>query len=170
MQPNSMEDGPIRLRSGVSTPMTKYFSRTLIVVLLVFLKMPLRADSIPEIVAKAKPAIVEIVVTDATAAPKTLGTGLVVTNFHVVQGASSIAAINNNSTVFLFQKIVAQSPDVDLAILKFQANDGLGRSIDMVEGKRVIVIGNPTVPRQQNTLPAHSSRLTPLKRMIRQKP
>jgi hypothetical protein len=50
--------------------MTKYLSHPLIVVLLVFLKMPLRADSIPEIVAKAKPAIVEIVVTDATGAPK----------------------------------------------------------------------------------------------------
>src|SRR5271157_5169359 len=135
--------------------MTKYLSRALIVVLLVFLKMPLRADSITEIVAKAKPAIVEIVVTDATGAPKTLGTGffvspdgLVVTNFHVVQGASSIAAINNNGAVFLFKKTVAQPPGVDLAILKFQANDvpflKLGRSIDKVEGERVIVIGNPT--------------------------
>jgi len=135
--------------------MTKYLSRALIVVLLVFLKMPLRADSIPEIVAKAKPAIVEIVVTDATGAPKTLGTGffvspdgLVVTNFHVVQGASSIAAINNNGAVFLFQKTVAQPPGVDLAILKFQANDvpflKLGRSIDKVEGETVIVIGSPT--------------------------
>src|SRR5580704_932243 len=69
-----MEDGPIRLSSGVSSQMTKYLSRAMIVVLLVFLKMPLRADSIPEIVAKAKPAIVEIVVTDATGAPKMLGT------------------------------------------------------------------------------------------------
>jgi tetratricopeptide (TPR) repeat protein len=127
--------------------MTKYLSRALIVVLLVFLKMPLRADSIPE--------IVEIVVTDATGAPKTLGTGffvspdgLVVTNFHVVQGASSIASTNNNKAVFLFQKTVAQPPGVDLAVLKFQANDvpflRLGRSIDKVEGERVIVIGNPT--------------------------
>ena len=135
--------------------MTKYLSRALIVVLLVFLKMPLRADSIPEIVAKAKPAIVEIVVTDATGAPKTLGTGffvspdgLVVTNFHVVQGASSIAAIHNIGAVFIFQKTVAQPSGVDLAVLKFQANDvpflKLGRSIDNVEGERVIVIGNPT--------------------------
>jgi tetratricopeptide (TPR) repeat protein len=54
--------------------MTKYLSRAMIVVLPVFLKMPLRADSIPEIVAKAKPAIVEIVVKDATGAPKMLGT------------------------------------------------------------------------------------------------
>jgi S1-C subfamily serine protease len=69
--------------------MTKYLSQALIVVLLVFLKMPLRADSIPEIVAKAKPAIVEIVVND-------------------------------------------------VPFLK------LGRSIDNVEGERVIVIGNPT--------------------------
>jgi tetratricopeptide (TPR) repeat protein len=135
--------------------MTKYLSRALIVVFLVFLKMPLRADSIPEIVAKAKPAIVEIVVTDATGAPKTLGTGffvspdgLVVTNFHVVQGASSIAAIHNIGAVFIFQKTVAQPSGVDLAVLKFQANDvpflKLGRSIDNVEGERVIVIGNPT--------------------------
>jgi putative serine protease PepD len=135
--------------------MTKYLSRALIVVLLVFLKMPLRADSIPEIVAKAKPAIVEIVVTDATGAPKTRRTGffvspeeLVVTNFHVVPGASSIAAINNNGAVFLFQKTVAQPPGVDLAVLKFQANDmpflKLGRSTENVEGERVIAIGNPT--------------------------
>ena len=135
--------------------MTKYLSQALTVVLLVFLKMPLRADSIPAIVAKAKPAIVEIVVTDATGAPKTYGTGffvspdgLLVTNFHVVQGASSIAAINNNGVVFLFQKTVAQPPGVDLAILKFRANDvpflKLGQSIDNVEGERVIVIGNPT--------------------------
>jgi hypothetical protein len=47
----------------------------------------LKADSIPEIVAKAKPAIVEIVSSDATGKPKALGTaffisthGLVVTN------------------------------------------------------------------------------------------
>jgi tetratricopeptide (TPR) repeat protein len=135
--------------------MNKYLSRALIAVLLVFLKMPLRADSIPEIVAKAKPAIVEIVVTDATGAPKTLRTGffvspegLVVTNFHVVRGASSIAAINNNGAVFLFQKTVAQPPGVDLAVLKFQANDmpflKLGRPTENVEGERVIAIGNPT--------------------------
>jgi tetratricopeptide (TPR) repeat protein len=72
--------------------MTKYLSHALIVVLLVFLKMPLRADLIPEIVVKAKPANVEIVVTDATGAPKTLG------------------------------KTVAQPPRVNLAILKFQDN------------------------------------------------
>jgi len=38
----------------------------LILAFLVFLNAPLRADSIPEIVAKAKPAVVEIVTADAT--------------------------------------------------------------------------------------------------------
>jgi hypothetical protein len=55
--------------------MTKYLSRGLILVLLVFLNAPSKANSIPEIVAKAKPAVVEIVTTDATGTPKTLGTG-----------------------------------------------------------------------------------------------
>jgi hypothetical protein len=55
--------------------MAKYLSHSLILVLLVFLKTPLKADSSPEIVAKAKPAVVEIVTTDATGTPKTLGTG-----------------------------------------------------------------------------------------------
>ena len=73
--------------------MTKYLGSGLILALLVFLKTPLKGDSIPEIVAKTKPAIVEIVTTDATGAPKALGTGffispdgLVVTDQHVIKG------------------------------------------------------------------------------------
>jgi hypothetical protein len=55
--------------------MTKYLSRSsLILGLLIFVKSPLRADSIPEIVAKAKPAIVEIVTTDAKGTPTFCGT------------------------------------------------------------------------------------------------
>ena len=107
--------------------MTKYLSRGLILVLLVFLNTPLKANSIPEIVAKAKPAVVEIVTTDATGTPKTLGTGffispdgLVVTNRHVIEGARAITAVTNNSAIFLFERIFAQPAGVDLVVLKFQ--------------------------------------------------
>ena len=135
--------------------MAKYLSSALIVVLLVFSKMPLRADSIPEIVAKAKPAVVEIVAMDKDGSPTKLGTGffvssdgLVVTNFHVIQGATSLAAVNNNGALFLFENVVAQPASVDIAILKFQAHDvpflSLGQSTNKVEGEKVIVIGNPT--------------------------
>jgi S1-C subfamily serine protease len=136
--------------------MTRYSTtQALLLVLLVFLQTPLKADSIPEIVAKAKPAIVEIVTTDASGQPKNLGTGffispdgLVVTNQHVIEGANSISAISNNGLIFPFDHVVAQRPEVDLAILKFHATDvpflKLDESTTAVEGQRVIVIGNPT--------------------------
>jgi serine protease Do len=134
---------------------TQYSRTSFIFALLLLSNLHLQAYSIPEIVAKTKPAVVEIVTLDEKGQPKTLGTGffvssdgLVVTNFHVVQGASSIGAINNNGAVFLFQKIVAQPPGVDLAILQFRASDvpflTLGKSTTAVEGQKVIVIGNPT--------------------------
>ena len=130
-------------------------NRALILVLLIFSTTPLRADSIPEIVAKAKPAVVEIVAADATGTPKALGTGffispdgLVVTNRHVIEGANSITAVNNNGAMFLFERVVAQPVGVDLAVLKFRATDvpflTLGKSTTAVEGQKVIVIGNPT--------------------------
>src|SRR5215470_157734 len=135
--------------------MTKYLSSGLILVLLVFLKTPSKANSIPEIVAKTKPAIVEIVTTDATGAPKALGTGffispdgLVVTNQHVIQGADSITSVSNNGAIFLFERVVAQPEGVDLVVLKFHATDvpflKLDKSTTAAEGQKVIVIGNPT--------------------------
>ena len=64
--------------------------RGLLLALLAFLQPSLKADSIPEIVAKAKPAIVEIVTSEAKSTRKILDTGffvspdgLVVTNQHV---------------------------------------------------------------------------------------
>jgi hypothetical protein len=61
-------------------------SRALLLVLLVFLQTSLKADSISEFVAKTKSAIVEIVTTDATGKPKTLGTGFFVSPDGLVVG------------------------------------------------------------------------------------
>jgi S1-C subfamily serine protease len=115
----------------------------------------LLAYSIPEIVAKAKPAVVEIVTRDATGAPRALGTGffvspngLVVTNQHVIEGADSIMAVSNNGTIYRFKRVVARPTGVDLVVLKFRATAvpflKLGESTTAVEGQKVIVIGNPT--------------------------
>jgi len=124
----------------------------LILALMVLLKAPLRADSIPEIVAKAKPAVVEIVTGDSTDTPKKLGTGffvspdgLVVTNQDVIEGADSITAVGDKGTIFRFEHVVAQPAGVDLTVLKFHATDvPFLKSTTAVDGQKVIVIGNPT--------------------------
>ena len=126
----------------------------MILALLVFLKTPSKADSIPEIVAKTKPAIVEIT-TNAMGAPKALGTGffispdeLVVTNQDVIQGTNSITSVSNNGAIFFFERVVAQPAGVDLVVLKFHATDvpflKLGKSRTAIERQKVIVIGKPT--------------------------
>jgi S1-C subfamily serine protease len=114
--------------AGISAKMTKHLQSVLVVAFLVLSIVPLRADSIPEIVAKAKPAIVKIVAMDGTGSPIKFGTGffvspdgLVVTNFHVVDGAASLKAISTDGSIFLFQRLVAHPTGVDLAILQFQA-------------------------------------------------
>ena len=135
--------------------MTRYLSLAVTAACLLLGQAPARADTIPGIVAKAKPAVVEIVTIDQKGSPNRLGTGFfispdgqVVTNQHVVEGAASIAAINNNGAMFLFERVVAQPPGVDLAVLKFRPTDvpflTLGKSTTAVEGQKVIVIGNPT--------------------------
>ena len=135
--------------------MTRYSWITVTVACLLVAQAPAQADSIPEIVAKTKPAVVEIVTIDQKGSTNRLGTGFfispdgqVVTNQHVVEGAASIAAINNNGAMFLFERVVARPAGVDLAVLKFRATDvpflTLGRSTNAVEGQKVVVIGNPT--------------------------
>ena len=113
-----------------------------------------RADSIPQLVARAKPATVQIIAFDENWSPVKTGTGffispdgLAVTNYHVIQGASHLAARTNEGAVFQFQRVVAYPQGVDLAVLKFAADGAaylkLGQSKDAVEGQRVLVIGSP---------------------------
>jgi S1-C subfamily serine protease len=115
----------------------------------------LRADSIPDIVAHSKAAIIEVIAFDDQNRPLKTGTGffitsdgIAVTNYHVIQGASSVAAMTNDGAFFAFEGVLYAPPGVDLALLKFSAHDApwlkLGRSDTAAEGQRVLVIGNPT--------------------------
>jgi hypothetical protein len=128
--------------------------RTALIIALLLSNLFLRADSMPDIVNRTKAAIVQIVAMKEQGSTTELGTGffispdgLVVTNFHVIRSAASLAAVNNNGVLFPFEKIVSEPTGVDLAILKFRADDvpflRLGESTDKVEGEKVIVIGNP---------------------------
>jgi len=135
--------------------MTRKFWITVTAVFLLLGQAPARADTVPDIVAKTKPAVVGIVTIDEKGSTKQLGTGFfispngqAVTCWHVVEGAASIAAVNINGAIFPLERVVAQPAGVDLAILRFRATDvpflTLGKSATAVEGQKVIVIGNPT--------------------------
>jgi S1-C subfamily serine protease len=113
-----------------------------------------RATTIPEIVAKAKPAVVQVIASDTSWSPIRTGTGFFVsadgdllTNFHVIQRAAHISARTNKGAIFVFDRVIAESADSDVAFLKFQAADldylKIGTSTNAVEGETVLVIGNP---------------------------
>jgi hypothetical protein len=123
------------------------------------------AASIPEIVAASKPSIVKIIAFNAEGHAIKGGTGffisaggLVVTNYHVIDGAKQIACQGLDGANYHVEYIsLADEPSgatdpgnwpaSDLAILKVTAQNHscliLGSSLDAREGQRVLVIGNP---------------------------
>ena len=113
-----------------------------------------QAGDIPSIVEKTKPAVVEILTFDQQNKPLKTGTGFFVssngallTNFHVISGASLIMAKTPTGAAYFFNGIIAASETDDVAELQFLATDvpylTLGSSLKAVEGQRVLVIGNP---------------------------
>jgi V8-like Glu-specific endopeptidase len=113
----------------------------------------LRASDIPEVVRKAKPAVVEIITTDARGNVVT-GTGffitpegLLLTNYHVIKNARTVGARTPSGAYYPFTGEWTQLPNVDIAMLKFNANDVpyllLDSNAQVEEGQRVLVIGSP---------------------------
>jgi S1-C subfamily serine protease len=72
--------------------------------------------------------------------------GIVVTNAHVIEGASRISVTTLNGRE-LDADVLGSDHDADLAVLKVKANNlpaiPLGRSNDLMIGEPVIAIGNP---------------------------
>ncbi len=73
--------------------------------------------------------------------------GIIVTNFHVIQGASRVTITLNDGTD-LEANLVGVAPDKDLAVLKVNTNKQLtplplGDSSLLEVGRKVIAIGNP---------------------------
>jgi S1-C subfamily serine protease len=105
------------------------------------------------VVAKVKPSVVEVYVTLAQGAALGSGViidsrGYIVTNNHVVSGASSIQVILSNGTKEPAQLTGTDAAD-DLAVLKIAVPQGglsvatLGNSAQLQVGQAVLVIGNP---------------------------
>jgi S1-C subfamily serine protease len=109
---------------------------------------------IPEIVTKAKPAVLKITAYDSDGKPLRFGTGFfisddgrLVTNLHVIEDAKTITAETASGASYLCEGVLIQPQDLDLVVLKFKARGVeklvFGDSSKVTEGERVIVIGNP---------------------------
>jgi tetratricopeptide (TPR) repeat protein len=115
---------------------------------------PIRAADVPALVQKAKPAVVEILTYDQQNKLLKTGTGffissdgLLLTNYHVISGGSSIMAQTPTGAIHFLKSIVTTSETYDVAELQFYVKDvpylTLASSLSAVEGQRVLVIGNP---------------------------
>ena len=113
-----------------------------------------QATDIPALVQKAKPAVVEILTFDQQNNLLKTGTGffispdgLLLTNFHVISGGTSIMAKTPTGAVYFLKSVLSASKTYDVAKLKFFATEvpylTLGSSSGAIEGQRVLVIGNP---------------------------
>jgi hypothetical protein len=134
--------------------MSARFSVFVALLFSIFRTADLKAPDIPEIVRKAKPAVVQIIALDQKGKPLKTGTGFFIsadgnllTNYHVVSGASSILAETPSGAVYFLNEVLSASPKTDIALLKFYATDvphlTLGSTTEAVEGERILVIGNP---------------------------
>lgn len=72
--------------------------------------------------------------------------GYVVTNYHVIEGATSISVITHDKTEYPAQ-VVGSDKNNDVAVLKVEATDlpaaVIGSSDDLAIGDMVVAIGNP---------------------------
>lgn len=72
--------------------------------------------------------------------------GYVVTNYHVVQNASSLTVITHDANQYIAKLIGSDSAN-DIAVLKIEAQGlrpvTLGSSDDLIVGDQVVAIGNP---------------------------
>ncbi len=116
--------------------------------------------NIAEVVAKVKPSVVaidvEVVTYDIFNRPLTQegagsgwvidGSGLIVTNNHVVQGAQTITITFANGKTFTAE-VIRTDPLTDLAVVQIEAQNlpalAIGDSSELRVGDWVIAIGNP---------------------------
>lgn len=126
--------------------------------------MPRTAPRLPlspaEIARQYSDSVVTIFGYDESGGQKGQGSGLLIgqidgalfilTNHHVVDGASAIEVVTKDKARFPVSTIEASSPEIDLALLRASITANLrvikvygGSANDLVPGDRVTAIGNP---------------------------
>ena len=100
------------------------------------------------------PSVIRIIANDAAGEPITQGSGflittngLVVTNYHIVKGSSSLAMFYENGHRIEVEGIAASDPDGDLALIKIKGSlpgpFQFANGDPPAHGARVYAIGNP---------------------------
>lgn len=115
-------------------------------------------------IAKNSDAVVYIEVSDANKQPIASGSGFivttdgtVVTNYHVIDGASYAKVTLENGTQYDVDKVLAASKEHDLAVLKLKNASNLpvvklGDSDKLSPGDEIVAIGSPGGIKFQNTV------------------
>lgn len=127
--------------------------RTLACFTALALALPLAAVDLKELNHRARGSVVLLKNLDSGGQAVAEGTGFVIpggyilTNHHVVEGASRMQAVLPDKSVLELPGILAQDADHDLAILKAPAHHlvplPLVRPGPTEPGERVVVLGNP---------------------------
>jgi len=109
---------------------------------------------VSEIVKSSIDAVVLIVVSDASGKPILEGSGFlvtsdgrIVTNHHVIAGATSATVKLNNGAFFPVEGLIADDPEHDLAVIKVNGKNlphlSLHESDNLALGQHVLAIGSP---------------------------
>lgn len=74
--------------------------------------------------------------------------GKILTNYHVIEGASSIKAVDNNGKSIKIKGIYYYNEEQDIALLQLDSNNKfpyvkLGDSDDLMQGDEIVAIGSP---------------------------
>jgi tetratricopeptide (TPR) repeat protein len=112
------------------------------------------AIDLPALAKKSSPSVLLLSVLDADGKEIAEGTGFiissdgrVVTNHHVIEGASAMVAKGIHGAFYNVAGVLAQNADNDIAILKLDATDlpslPLGDSTKAEVGQPIAVIGSP---------------------------
>jgi S1-C subfamily serine protease len=117
---------------------------------------PLRAQALelPELAELAKPSVVLLTISDAKDAKAALGTGFfvtkdgrIVTNHHVIDGASKVTATMSDGHDVKIVGILADDPANDIAVLQAVPGDypplTLGATTGLRMGDEIAIVGSP---------------------------
>jgi S1-C subfamily serine protease len=112
------------------------------------------ALDLPELAARAKPAVVLLIAMDVAGQKIGTGTGFfvstdgrLVTNHHVIEGASSVTATLSDGSTRKVVGLLADDAVADIALLKVEGGEVpalvLGDSKNLKPGDEIAVIGSP---------------------------